>query len=218
MRIVTISRQFGSGGRELGKRLAEHLGWDYYDKEILERLAADQGLESDYIQKTLANHGWHNVQLTYRNSFSQLLYDPGKRTQLLVREREILHEIAALGCDCVIVGRDADVILADYHPFRIFVCADLEARLARCMAHETSRPRQQRLTEKQVLRNIRRIDSARQRTREVLTGKHRGDSSAFDLTVNTTGWNLKRLTTALAEFILRAFEDESKWNREQNET
>ena len=206
MRIITISRQFGSGGRELGKRLAEHLGWDYYDREIIDRLAAEQGLEPDYVKKMLANHGWHNVQLTYRNSFSHVLSDPGASTQLRLREREILREIAELGSDCVIIGRDADVILEDEHPFRVFVCAEIEARLRRCMQHEHSRPESEQLSEKQVLRNIRRIDRNRQRTRQILTDKSPGDSSGFDLTVNTTNWEIKKLTGALADFALRWFE------------
>ena len=207
MRIITISRQFGSGGRELGKRLADRLGWDYYDKEILTALAEGQGLDRDYVKKTLANHGWQNLQLTYRNSFDHLLVNPGLHTQLLVRQREILQEIAALGSDCIIVGRDADVILQDYRPFRIYACADLEARIRRGRAFERKKPRAQRLTEKEIARNIRRIDKNRTRTREILTGKHRGDASAFDLTVNTTRWDLKRLTDAVADFALRAFED-----------
>ena len=206
MRIITISRQFGSGGRELGKRLAERLGWDYYDREIIDALAADQGLEPDYVKKALANHGWHNMQLTYRNSFSHLLYDPGMSTEIRIREREILREIAALGNDCVIIGRDADVILEDYHPFRVFVCADMEARLRRCMKHELSRPEPERLSERQILRNIRRMDRNRAHTREILTGKVHGDGSAFDLTVNTSGWDIKRLTGALADFALQWFE------------
>ena len=207
MRIITISRQFGSGGREIGKRLADRLGWDYYDKEILETLAEEHGLDADYVRRLLANHGWHNVQLTYRSSFSHLMFDPGIRTQLLVRQREILHEIAKLGSDCVIVGRDADVILQDYHPFRVYVCADIQARLRRCMAYEEKRPEGERLTEKEILRNIRRIDKNRVRTREVLTGKARGDGSAFDLTVNATRWDIKKLTPALADFALCWFED-----------
>ena len=206
MRIITISRQFGSGGRELGKRLADRLGWDYYDKEILTTLAEGQGLDRDYVKKTLANHGWQNLQLTYRNSFEHLMYNPGLHTQLLVRQREILQEIAAMGSDCIIVGRDADVILQDYAPFRIFACADMEARIRRCLAFELKKPQAQRLTEKQIARNIRRIDKNRARTREILTGKHRGDASAFDLTVNTTRWDLKRLTEAAADFALRYFE------------
>ena len=208
MRIITISRQFGSGGRELGKRLADRLGWDYYDKEIIDALAQARGCDPDYVRRTLSNHGWHNLQLTYRNSFSHLLYDPGQRTELLVREREILRSIAELGNDCVIIGRDADVILEDCHPFRIYVCAELEARLARCMGHEEKRPPEQRLTEKQILRNIRRIDRNRAATREILTGKRHGDCSAFELTLNTTGWNVKRLSAALADFALQWFDKE----------
>jgi cytidylate kinase len=207
MRIITISRQFGSGGRELGKRLADRLGWDYYDKEILETLAEGQGLDKDYVRKVLANHGWHNVQLTYRNSFDHLMFNPGMRTQLLVRQREILQEIAAMGSDCIIVGRDADVILQDYRPFRIYACADMEERIRRCAVHEEKRPAELRLSEKEIARNIRRIDKNRARTREILTGKQHGDASAFDLTVNTASWDIKKLTDAVADFALRFFED-----------
>ena len=207
MRIITISRQFGSGGRELGKRLADRLGWDYYDKEIIDALAQAHGYDPDYIRRTLADHGWHNVQLSYRNSFAQLLLDPAQSTELRLREREILRSIAALGNDCVIIGRDADVILEDCRPFRVFACADIGARLRRCMKHERKRPETERLTERQVLRNIRRIDRNRRNTREILTGKSHGDSSAFDLTVNTTNWDIKKLTPALADFALRWFEE-----------
>ena len=206
MRIITISRQFGSGGRELGKRLAERLGWDYYDREIIDSLARAHGYEADFVRRALANHGWRNVQLSYRNSFSHLLYNPGQQTELLVREREILRDIAALGSDCVIIGRDADVILEDQHPFRVFICADIEKRLQRCMKHEENRPEEERLNERQVLRNIRRIDRNRARTREILTGRMLRDGSTFDLTVNTTGWEIKKLTSALADFALQWFE------------
>lgn len=207
MRIITISRQFGSGGRELGKRLADRLGWDYYDKEIIDTLASEQGLDPDYVKRALSNHGWHNIQLSYRNSFSQLLYNPGAGTQLLCREREVLQSIAELGNDCIIIGRDADVILEAYHPFRIFVCADTQARLARCMRHENNRPVEERLTEKQILRNIRRIDKARANTREILSGKPREDCSGFELIVNTTGWEIKQLTAALGDFAAQWFEE-----------
>ncbi len=206
MHIITVSRQFGSGGRELGKRLADILGWDYYDKEIIQTLADEQGLDPTYVRHALANHGWHNVQLTYRNSFSQLMFDHGIRTQLLVRQREIIQEIAATGNDCIIVGRDADVILQDYRPFRLFICADEQARLQRCMGYENKRPEGSRLDEKTVLRNIRRIDRNRARTREVLTGKSRNDGSAFDLTLNATGLEIKHLVPPLAEFSQRWFE------------
>lgn len=206
MQIITISRQFGSGGRELGKRLADYLGWDYYDKEIIETLANEHGLDEAYVRNMLSNHGWHNLQLTYRNSFSHLTFDPGIRTTLLVRTREILQEIAEAGNNCIIVGRDADIILYEYRPFRICVCADLDSRLRRCMKYECKKPEDQRLTEKQILRNIRRIDRNRARTREILTGKSRSDGSTFDLTINAANWDIKKLVPATAEFARQWFE------------
>ncbi|MCR5090112.1 MAG: cytidylate kinase-like family protein [Oscillospiraceae bacterium] len=200
MRIITVSRQFGSGGRELGKRLSDLLGWDYYDKEIISSLAEEQGMDPDYVRRMLSTHGWHKYQLTYKNSFSQAVFNPGFRTQLLIRQREIIREIADSGNDCIIVGRDADVILEEYHPFRVFVCSDLSARVERCMKYEQKKMEKDRLTEKEILRNIRRIDKNRIRTREILTGKSSKDGSSFDLTVNATERDIKLLAMAVADF------------------
>lgn len=205
MRIITISRQFGSGGRELGERLARKLGWDYYDKEIIETLAERHDMDAAFVREVLSRHGWHHVQLTYRHSFSQLMVDSSMRTQVLLRESEIIREIAEAGHDCVIVGRDADVILQEYAPFRLLICADMDSRLARCMKHEGRKAPADRLSEKEVLKNIRRIDKMRTRTREILTGKNSSDHSMFDLIVNASGRDLEKLSAALADFSLKWF-------------
>ena len=94
MKIITISRQFGSGGRELGKRLADLLGWDYYDKEIIQALSEEQGLNPEYVHQMLSGHGWHHYQLTYRHSFGQHVLGAPRATNLLLRQREIILEIA----------------------------------------------------------------------------------------------------------------------------
>ncbi len=62
------------------------------------------------------------------------------------------------------------------------------------------------MTEKEILRNIRRIDRDRKRTREILTGKTAGDGSTFDLTVNSTGWEIKKLAEAVADYSGHWFE------------
>ena len=206
MRIITISRQFGSGGRELGKRISDHLGWDYYDREIIQRLADDQGLDPDYVNHILANHEWNTVPMTYRNSFSSALFAPGMKTSLLVRQREIIEDIARAGNDCIIVGRDADIILSEYRPFRIFVCAEMQSRIDRCMKHEQKKEPADRLTEKEITKNIRQIDKGRSQVRELLTGLTWGDSSAFDLTVNSSGWEIRELAPAICEFALKWFQ------------
>ncbi len=207
MRIITISRQFGSGGRELGKRIADRLGWDYYDREIIEALAEELGVHPEDVHNTLSRHGWQHYQLTYRNSFHQSVTEGWRGTELLVRQREILLEIAETGNDCVIVGRDADIILQDRKPFRILVCADMEARIQRCARYEEKKPPEERLTEKEILRNIRRIDRSRRQVREILTGKAAADHSSFDLTVNSSSWEIKKLAEAVADFSGRWFEN-----------
>jgi len=206
MKIITLSRQFGSGGRELGKRLSDRLGWDYYDREIIEALAREQGMDPEGVHRMLASHGWHHYQLTYRNSFHQIPVGAWKSTELMIRQREIIQQIAETGNDCVIVGRDADVILREWHPFRIFVCAEMEARVRRCLRFEEKKPPEERMSEKEILRNIRRIDRARKQTREILTGKAAGDASVFDLTVNAGDWEIKKLAEATADFSARWFE------------
>ena len=205
-RIITVSRQFGSGGRELGKRLSDILGWDYYDREIIQTLSEQQGMDPDYVHSVLNGHGWHQYQLTYRNSFRQPMGAGWRNTEVLVKQREIIRESAEEGNDCVSVGRDADVILHDVNPFRIYVCADIESRLARCVRYEEKKEPEDRLTEKEILRNIRRIDRERRQIREILTGKSATDGSGFDLTVNASGWDIKKLAEAVAEFSGRWFE------------
>ena len=210
MRLITISRQFGSGGRELGKRISDILGWDYYDREIIQKLADDQGLDPDYVKNVLSNHGWNTIPMTFRSSFSSAVFSGGFnndiRTALLIRQREIIESIAAAGNDCIIVGRDADIILREHSPFRIFVCADMQNRIDRCMRVEQKKEEADRLSEKEIEKNIRRIDRDRSRMRELLTGLSWGDAGAFDLSVNSTGWEIKALAPAVSEFAVKWFE------------
>ena len=208
MRIITISRQFGSGGRELGKRMADVLGWDYYDREIIERLSSSEGLDKEYVSRVLSNHEWNTLPMTFRSSFSQDQYTAGVKTALLLSQRKIIEDIAAAGNDCIIVGRDADIILSDYKPFRIFVCNDMDARIARCARYEEKKPEGERLSERQIRKYVKKIDKNRSQTREILTGKIWGDSTSFDITVNTGSWNIKKLAAAMSKLALGWFEEE----------
>lgn len=206
MKIITISRQFGSGGRELGKRLADVLGWDYYDREIITQLAEESGLNPEYVSTVLSRHEWHEMHITYRNSFNTVFPEANIKNSLLVRQRNIIEEIAKAGNDCIIVGRNADIILADYKPFRIYVCAGMKERVERCMKHENKKPEAERLSERRIKRNIKKIDKERAQVREMLTGMHWGDTSCFDLTINAGGRDLKVLSHAVADYAEKWFE------------
>ena len=127
MRIITISREFGSGGRELGKRLADVLGFDYYDREIISSIAQAKGLDENYVEKALESGIWQRIPLTFHSSFSTGSMLQSAHIGLLQEQTRVIEGIAKSGKNCVIVGRNADVLLAEQHPFTIFVCADMEA-------------------------------------------------------------------------------------------
>ncbi len=196
MRIVTISREFGSGGRELGKRLSDLLGCDYYDKEIITAIAANQNLDEGYVARILDNHGWKNMPLSYRNTFTSGMYS--MQTALLLEQKKIIEQIAKAGKDCVIVGRNADVLLSGYHPFNIFICADMNAKVCRCLENAE---KNENLSRKEIERKIRSIDKNRARTREIIAESKWGDRSAYHLIVNTTDWKIKKLAPAVKDFI-----------------
>lgn len=205
MRIITISREFGSGGRELGKRLADHMGFDYYDSEIISAIAQNSGMDEHYVERTLSNHGWQNVPVSFRGTLGSSAYLQASKVSLLLEQKRVLEEIAALGKDCVIVGRNADVILHDYHPFSLFVCAEMEAKVKRCMERAAQ---DENLSEKELLRKIRQIDKMRKQTRAILSGSEWGQRDAYHLTINTTDWVIKELVPAVAHFACSFWRNE----------
>lgn len=199
MNIITISREFGSGGRELGKRLAEQLGYDYYDREIITAIANQKGLDEFYVERALESNTWQMAPLTYRRSFTGAGMAWPSQANLLVEEKHVIEGIAKKGKDCVIVGRNADVILRNRNPFRMFVCAGMDAKIRRCMERVE---KGENLSPREIENNIRRIDRGRARTRELVGGGRWGESGSFHLTVNTTDWEIKELVPAVAEFAL----------------
>lgn len=128
-RVVTISRQFGSGGRTIGKQLAQQLNIPCYDQELVEQIAAQSGLAKEFITENgeyTAYSGWFANALATRD-FS------GRSTQdyLWSVQRNIILELAQKG-PCVIVGRCADYILRDTADcLTVFIYADMEMRAKR---------------------------------------------------------------------------------------
>ena len=203
MKIITISREFGSGGRELGKLLAEKLGFAYYDREIITAIAKNQELEEEFVANMIDRDLWKTIPLKFHNSFDKVNTAEITQQDLLKEEQRVLEEIAAKGKDCVIVGRNADYRLKDYKPFRIFVCAEMDAKIKRCIERASEG---EDISEKAIKKNIKAIDKNRARNAELITGKQWGDPEAYDLVVNTTKWNIKELTPVVAEYANKFFE------------
>jgi len=200
MNIITVSRQFGSGGRELGKRLADMLGYDYYDREIITSIAQKSGLDESYVEKALESNSFHAVPLTFGHSFAMNAVFQASQTNLLIEQKKVIDGIAERGRNCIIVGRNADILLRKYRPFNIFVCADHDAKVRRCMERAENGE-----TIKEIEKNMKQIDKNRAKTRELVMGGRWGDAQSYHLTVNTTDWDIKELVPAVGEFALKYF-------------
>lgn len=192
MDIITISREFGSGGKELGKRIADNLGYDYYDKEIITEIANKHNLDENFLDTRLDNHNWNAVASKFGFGASQ-----SGKVKLLLEQKNVLEEIAKKGKSCVIVGRDADVILKEYEPFKVFVCSDVKSRIERCRLREGM----QDLTDKEIKKNMETIDKNRARTREILSGSSFGNKDNYDITVNSSSWDMEKLAKAVINYF-----------------
>lgn len=207
MRIVTISREFGSGGRELGKRIADILGYDYYDKEIISAIAQNTGHEENYVEYALNNHIWQTVPLTFRHSFISPTIIHTPHPSLLLEQKKVIEEIAKSGKNCVVVGRNSDVLLHEENPFKLFVCADMSAKIKRCKERAEDN---EALTDKEIKRNIQHIDKNRAKTRYMLADGSWGDRNSYNLIVNTTGWEIDELAPQVASLITAWFDNQEK--------
>jgi len=203
MRIITISREFGSGGRELGKRMADVLGFDYYDSEIIAAVAKNSGFDEHYVEATLDNHGWQSFPITFQSTLASSTYINSNKVELLLEQKKVIEQIAEIGKDCIIVGRNADVLLKEHKPFNIFVCASKEAKIKRCMERADVN---EKLTERAMARKMKRIDRARAHTRAILSNSVWGDRSQYHITVNTTDWDIKETSKLISDLALSWFE------------
>lgn len=201
MNIITVSREFGSGGRELAKRLADYLGYDYYDKEIIKQIAINKNMDSNYVENVLESGTKVTFPITVRNTFA-MSYAFSAKTSLMLEEKKVLEDIAKLGKNCVIVGRNADIVLADYKPLNIFVYADMAVKLKRCVKYA---PENENLTEKELKQKMAKIDKARKETRMIVTEKEWGERESYDLMINAGKKNIKELVSLVGDFAKNYF-------------
>lgn len=196
MKIITVGREFGSGGREMGKRLAEELGFAYYDDEILTAVARKSGLAQSYVRSIVEQSSFQSYPITYGKTFFLNDLSTDNHWKIIQAQNEVLKELAEKS-DCVFVGRCADVILDKMHPLKIFVYADMDSKLARCKANA---PEGENLTDKELVKKIKDTEKKRERYYRAFTERPWGDKQNHHLCVNTSGREIKDLVPAVAEF------------------
>lgn len=197
-RIITIGREFGSGGRELGRRLSEALGIAYYDQEIVSEIARRTEMSEQYVQSIVENRPSFSFPIHIGRSFCPMPSLALEQSLAVYQEQSRIITEMAQKSDCVIVGRCGDYILRDFEPFRIFVYADLESRMERCRAKA---PEDEKMTDRELKQHILGIDRKRAKYYEFYTGHKWGDRLNFDLCINTSRTVIKEIVPVLARLF-----------------
>ena len=158
-KVITISRQFGSGGRSIGKAVAEKLGIPYYDKELVDKVAKESGFSHEFIEE-IGEYASVTSSFLFNIAVSShpmgLIDTMSVSDKLYVCQTNVIRDLAAKG-PCVIVGRCADFILKDRpDTLHIFIHSDMEHRAERIVRlyGETKQTPQKRLQEKDSKRKV----------------------------------------------------------------
>ena len=198
-RIITIGREFGSGGREIGKRLASKLQIVYYDHEIVTQIAKKTEFAEAYVQQVLENNPAQFFPITIGRTLYPAMAPIWEQNNAIYAEQSnILREVAERS-DCVIVGRCADYILREMHPLRLFVYADMPHKIARCREKAGEH---EHLTDKELRQHILSVDKNRARYYQFCTGQDWGDKLNYDLCINTTYTSIKDVVEAIKGMLL----------------
>ena len=188
-KIITISREFGAGGGEIGREVANKLGYDYFDKAIILRAAKESNVDVESLLK------W-DERVPTNFGFAQSLFDFYNKPlneKLFEIQMQVIREIGEKG-NCVIVGRNANSILSAFdHSLHVFVHAKLNWRMNRM------KDTMEGVLPSRVQDEVKAIDRARKKYCSYYTNTEFGVADYYDLSMNTSSLGVERCVDIICE-------------------
>ena len=186
--IITLSREYGSGGRYIGKLVAEKLGIKLYDKEFVAKLAEETGLSSEYIENNEQKRG---ALETLNNGYYSGL---SNSDELFIKESELIKKVASEN-SCVIVGRCADFILKENkNVFKVFVYSNMENKIKRTTNIYG-------LDKNKAEKEINRINKLRANHYKYYTEKDWNNPENYDICINSDSLGVEKAADLICEMI-----------------
>lgn len=192
--IVTISRQYGSGGREIGRKLAEHLGIPYYDKELIILAAERSGYARSLFEEADQKASNSMIFSLMRAGSMVNTYDMPLNDKIYLIQSGVIQQVARQG-SCVIVGRCADYVLQDKFPcINIFIHAQLQKRMDRAVKVYGLAP-------DDVQSTLLRTDKRRETYYNYYTGRKFGDARNYTLSLDSLGVGIENAVRVVADYV-----------------
>ena len=201
--IITIGRQYGSGGREIGEKLAQKLEIPFYDKELLERAANDSGickeLFENHDEKPTNSFLYSLVMDTYSFGYSSAAFtDMPINHKVFLAQFEAVKKLAMEG-PCVMVGRCADYALSEFsNCFSVFIHSDMESRIRRIA-------KKYGMKDNKARDAIQKTDKSRSSYYNYYTNKRWGDASSYHLSVDSGKLGIDKTVECIIQ-TLKVFE------------
>lgn len=196
--IITISRQFGSGGREVGKKLAEALGIPFYDKELIEMAAKESGIDEELFEdeEYRTSRGFYllgAIGFTLGSPITSIS-EMSLNDRLFLVQSETIENIAEKG-PCVIVGRCADYVLEEKHStINIFIHASMKDRKERAIhSYEVD--------ERNIEASISKIDKRRANYYNYYTDRKWGAAENYDIVLNSSKFGIDGCVDIIKQII-----------------
>lgn len=193
-KVITISREFGSGGREIGFRLAEKLGIPFYDKEIISLAAEDSNIAEEAFHahdEVIGRQVRVDQEYVSVNPFSTL-YEVPVSDQVFMVQSQMIRKLEQEG-PCVIIGRCSDIIVED--GFHVFICASMKKRVERMLSLEND------TDAKKMETRIREIDRKRRDYYQYYSGNEWGSPKNYHLSLNSGKLGVETCVDIIAESL-----------------
>lgn len=198
-KIITISRLYGSGGREIGKKLAEQLDIPFYDYELIERAANESGFAKETFENAeskATNSFLYSIAMGMNSYGNQEL---GYNTlslddRIYLAQSEVIRSIAQEG-PCVIVGRCADFVLKDMpNLISVFIWADMDYRIKRAMENDE-------LDEDKAEHQMKKIDKQRRNYYNYHANNRWGQSENYDISIRSDKIGIENCAKVIASYV-----------------
>ena len=192
--IITISRQYGSGGREIGRRLAERLGIPYYDKELIILAAERSGYARSLFEEADQKASNSMIFSLMRAGSMVNSYDLPLNDKIYLIQSGVIQQVARQG-SCVIVGRCADYVLQDRLPrVNVFIHAALQKRMDRAV-------KVYGLSPDDVQSVLLKTDKRRETYYNYYTGRKFGDARNYTLSLDSLGVGIENAVRVMADYV-----------------
>lgn len=186
--VITIAREYGSGGRYVGRLIADKLGIKFYDKEFIEKLATETGLSEEYIE---SHEQKRDVLDGLNNGY---YFGLNNADDLFIKEAELIKEVAEKE-SCVIIGRCADFILQDKeNVLKVFIYSDMEDKIKRATEIYG-------FDKEKAEKEIKRIDKLRANHYKYYTEKQWDNHANYDICINSDTLGVEKSADIICEMI-----------------